>query len=140
MTKAESELMHESVKLTVKTNERKIIDAAPPNFMVFVNISAISTPVQTDSPLTPTTLGSSTFSNKYSTTFSTSILIKTTTSLSAESQKYSRNFEIIFFMVIYTINKSSRHHIFPVVSRYFIFCAYFEAHKVFMYFYSKNKI
>jgi len=53
ITKGESVSMYESIIETLKSNEKQIIDAAPSNFTTFVNVSAISTPVQTDSPLTP---------------------------------------------------------------------------------------
>jgi len=56
------------MKEKVKSNEKQIIDAAPSDFTTFVNVSAISTPVQTDSPLTPqTTTTTSTIPSKVTT-------------------------------------------------------------------------
>jgi hypothetical protein len=68
ITKGESVSMYESIKETVKSNEKQIIDAAPSDFTTFVNVSAISTPVQTDSPLTPPiTTTTSTITSKVTT-------------------------------------------------------------------------
>ena len=64
MTPSQAQTMYESVKATLKLNEKKITDAAPDNFTVFVNVSDVSlsladntTPMQstTRTPLVTTT-------------------------------------------------------------------------------------
>ena len=64
MTPSQAQTMYESVKETLKLNEKKITDAAPDNFTVFVNVSDVSlsladntTPMQstTRTPLVTTT-------------------------------------------------------------------------------------
>jgi hypothetical protein len=64
MTPSQAQTIYESVKETLKLNEKKITDAAPDNFTVFVNVSDVSlsladntTPMQstTRTPLVTTT-------------------------------------------------------------------------------------
>ena len=55
MTPSQAQTAHESVKETLKLNEKKITDATPGNFTAFVNVSDISPPFADDTPPSPST-------------------------------------------------------------------------------------
>ncbi len=107
ITKAESVTMYESIRETVKTNENKIISAAPDNFTATLNVSAILTPVPSDTPVTLTSATQMITSTTKSSTESSSTPYGNTTKKTPS--KYGRQFCLFF---LFSLNPFIYHSFF----------------------------